>query len=314
MAISGTGTQADPYIVTTIGEVLEKVAEADAYVCLANDIYVKEDVDYREGNTVPIIINCAKFYSTNSGGNYKSIIGYRCIASATYNFNIITIGANTSVDHVGFLSFFNDRTSETVDSNYCDLYCDDSSTVTNCNFSMFIKSSFAKNATLLHGKWESCSFYFDYNGSLTSSGNVENLINPYTNTSDYTVQQGMNKCFIYINNLVRSNWSIENTRLFTGMWNSTIYVKNFDVNHVGMSGYWVNSYMLDQTCRNSILDFHMTYHEAVAFSDWQGFAVTGYNCLYYCNRTRQDTITNGSIRATEAQLRDQQFLLDNGFV
>ena len=61
MAVTGSGTQQDPYMVTTIGEVLEKVAESGKYVCLANNIYVKEDPDYKLGSAVPIIINCTKF-------------------------------------------------------------------------------------------------------------------------------------------------------------------------------------------------------------------------------------------------------------
>ena len=187
MAITGTGTEEDPYIVTTIGEVLEKCAETGAYVCLANDIYVKEDPEYREGSNTPIIINCTKFYSTNSSGNYKSIIGYRCLASQTYNFNIITIGSNVEVDHIGFLSFFNDRSTETINSAYCDLYCDDSSTVTNCNFSLCIKSLIADNPTLLHGKWDSCTFYFYY--TQRTSGFINNVIWPYTNYSNLEESQ-----------------------------------------------------------------------------------------------------------------------------
>jgi uncharacterized Zn finger protein len=43
MAVTGTGTQADPYVVTTYGELVEKAKTSGVYIELANDINIADE-------------------------------------------------------------------------------------------------------------------------------------------------------------------------------------------------------------------------------------------------------------------------------
>lgn len=48
MAVTGTGTQADPFVVTTYAELVEKAAESGAYVKVGNDINITDE--YPDGD------------------------------------------------------------------------------------------------------------------------------------------------------------------------------------------------------------------------------------------------------------------------
>ena len=57
MAITGTGTIADPYVVTTWSELAEKAAESDVYIKIGNDINMNDE--YPEGFSTQFTIKCA---------------------------------------------------------------------------------------------------------------------------------------------------------------------------------------------------------------------------------------------------------------
>jgi len=55
MAYTGTGTQSDPYIVTTYAELVEKAAESGKYVKIGNDIDVL--AEYPNGDVPMLVVN-----------------------------------------------------------------------------------------------------------------------------------------------------------------------------------------------------------------------------------------------------------------
>ena len=58
MAITGTGTQADPYVVTTWDELASKTSETSVYIKLGNNIDM--NTEYPEGLTSGLTVNCAQ--------------------------------------------------------------------------------------------------------------------------------------------------------------------------------------------------------------------------------------------------------------
>lgn len=58
MAITGTGTQVDPYVVTTWAELASKTSETDVYIKLGNNIDM--NTEYPEGLTSGLTVNCAQ--------------------------------------------------------------------------------------------------------------------------------------------------------------------------------------------------------------------------------------------------------------
>ena len=91
MAITGTGTQQDPYIVTTWSELAEKAAESDVYIKIGNDINMNDE--YPEGFSTQFTINCASIDGdgkTIKNLYFKSGRLFYCEGNRTWeNTNII---------------------------------------------------------------------------------------------------------------------------------------------------------------------------------------------------------------------------------
>lgn len=311
MAITGTGTEQDPYIVTTIGEVLEKCAETGAYVCLANDIYVKEDLDYREGISTPFVINCTKFYSENTGTGYKNIYGFRCDGYTAVH--TIQAGANTLVDHIGFLSFFTDKNgiNSYNDGNFYDIYCDSTSNFTNCSFSMFIARGVygAVSPIIYGGNFTECSFYIKCNKiDIPSGGSMpgHGIISPTKILNSYICLKD-----IYIESL-----NANTDEVIKNVDNSTINVQN--LNFKGIYGHYSNnSLTLVKDSSNVICYMDIFYTSNSDFSGFTFSTTSSALCVNFLpgSATRSVTYTNnGSFYATKEQMQDRQFLLDNGFI
>lgn len=83
MAISGTGTAADPYIPTTFADFRTCVGRTGAYVCLTQDIDVSKDSVYKTGITESLKILCRYVYGTAM--TYSSATSYTVGSRCTYN-------------------------------------------------------------------------------------------------------------------------------------------------------------------------------------------------------------------------------------
>lgn len=82
MAVTGTGTQTDPYVITTYGELVEKAAESGAYVKVGNDINITDE--YPDGDMPPLDVK-----SIIDGDN-KTISNWYAIYTNNYN-NVISV-------------------------------------------------------------------------------------------------------------------------------------------------------------------------------------------------------------------------------
>lgn len=83
MAISGTGTAADPYIPTTFADFRTCVGRTGVYVCLMQDIDVSKDSVYKTGITQQLDILCQYVYGTAM--TYSSTTAYVVNDKCTYN-------------------------------------------------------------------------------------------------------------------------------------------------------------------------------------------------------------------------------------
>lgn len=63
MAYTGTGTEQDPYLVSTLSDFLTCAAAADAYVKVISDIDAADDEAYTGIITSPVTVNCRKLYA-----------------------------------------------------------------------------------------------------------------------------------------------------------------------------------------------------------------------------------------------------------
>lgn len=96
--MTGTGTETDPYVVTSFAELLEAIAIENAYVCVGEDLDVSADETYQVGITEPLTLYCAKLYS--EGGTKKKISGLKITAD-----NFLTTAAADAEHTVEYLKF-----------------------------------------------------------------------------------------------------------------------------------------------------------------------------------------------------------------
>ena len=75
--MAGTGTQADPYIITTYTELVEKAAEAGVYVKVDNDINITDE--YPDGDMPTLVVNSPIDGNNKKISNWYKITSGYCV-------------------------------------------------------------------------------------------------------------------------------------------------------------------------------------------------------------------------------------------
>lgn len=128
--MAGTGTQADPYIITTYAELVEKAAESGVHIKVGNDINITDE--YPDGDMPPLIVKSiidgdnktiSNWYALYTNNNKDLIEVYS--TGVIKNLNLQNIYAILSSSR-GFVANANSNTS-----SYC---------FENCNISGVILS------------------------------------------------------------------------------------------------------------------------------------------------------------------------------
>lgn len=149
--MNGAGTQENPYIVTTMGDLITAAGTPGAHVELGGDINVSQDAIYKHGLTSALNFACASF-----DGKQHSISNAK-ISSG----NAITFTGSVVVSNAKFLNYLhvpsNDVPSNgtfTVQSN------SDSAIIQNCDFSFAVAANGYKTLPVSRGQYKNCSLYF----------------------------------------------------------------------------------------------------------------------------------------------------------
>lgn len=120
MSVSGTGTQADPYVVTTWAELVAKAAESDKYVKVANNINVI--AEYPDGDAPTLVLN------SNVDGDNKTINEWYCTGSR------YMISTNNTLHYIKNCIFTNIKTTYHLVSIQVPYGQDSFVVVNNCKF------------------------------------------------------------------------------------------------------------------------------------------------------------------------------------
>ena len=97
MSITGTGTQADPYVVTTYAELVEKAAESGVYIKVGNDINITDE--YPDGDMPPLVVK-----SIIDGDN-KTISNWYAIYTNNYN-NVISVYSSGVIKNLNLQNIY----------------------------------------------------------------------------------------------------------------------------------------------------------------------------------------------------------------
>lgn len=151
---TGTGTEADPYMVDTIADLYECAAIPGAYVCIADDISASSDDEYAAGTDQPLVIRCARLYGADDGRKVSGL----AVGEGAKNL-IKHDGEGTSeMELVSFVDCVFTRplteTSQTTDLLF------ENMTIKDCDFSYAIRQASVLGANVLvGGDIETSSFY-----------------------------------------------------------------------------------------------------------------------------------------------------------
>lgn len=128
MAVTGTGTQADPYVVTTYGSLVDKASEADVFIELANDINI--EAEYPEHNAPRVYVGSR----TIIDGKNKKISNWMnggegnfCIGNSTSNdyesqFRNLTFANINTPSGVNFIHYDCSRDGQNPHFYNCKFY------------------------------------------------------------------------------------------------------------------------------------------------------------------------------------------------
>lgn len=170
---TGTGTQEDPYVVSTMADFITYAATASVYVKLANDIDVSQDATYRDGLTSPIYVDCSEL--DLDGHTVKNFI-----VSAAYAIFIEASGS--AIKNGKILNFVHRATGNTGT-----IQSSQASSVSEVDFSFTRVSNGYRPIAVSASNTEivRCSFYVNENGTGTiansnvfvfGSGSTKNAI------------------------------------------------------------------------------------------------------------------------------------------
>lgn len=184
MSITGTGTQADPYVVTTYAELVEKAAESGTYVKVGNDINITDE--YPDGDMPPLQVN-----SPIDGDGHVISNWYRTVGAL-----IIDITDNSHVDNLTIKNIY-----VTYEGDIFSLSANNTWKFNNCKFSGYV-SGWLYSSVSPYNHFKNCSF----NIKTGITGN------------DYLMQSNCLNCYIHIHfiknggNGLWGNWAkVENS-------------------------------------------------------------------------------------------------------
>ena len=197
MAVTGTGTQADPYVVTTYAELVEKAAESGVYVKVGNDINITDE--YPEGNMPNLVVK-----SIIDGDN-KTISNWYALYTDNYN-NLIEVYSTGIIKNLNLQNIYAILSSSrgfvananSNDSSYCFENCNISGVILSgsffygyycrylmkdCSVNLLFKNSakfidisqaYMKDAEInnCYVKLKSESNYYLFNSSASSASNL----------------------------------------------------------------------------------------------------------------------------------------------
>lgn len=151
--MTGTGTQADPFLVDSFGDFLSAVSTVGAFVKVAKDIDVSMDEEYKNGMTEPIMIRCAHLYADEKA----SISGVHVQAA---NLITVSVSEDIVVENVDFLNCLH-RVAASGGATVRSTSNANQATFRNCNFSIAKNVGSYGQQMTRDNEFDHCSFFVE---------------------------------------------------------------------------------------------------------------------------------------------------------
>ena len=176
---------------------------------------------------------------------------------------------------------------------------------------MFIKRTRygAKSPIIYGGNFTECSFYIECSKFDTSESAGDSI-------TDILAPTKILNSYIYLKDIYITSVRTNSGNFISNIDNSTIYLENLNF-YAPYGPYSNNTLYLLNNCTRVICLIELFYRSNVDFEKFSFNATSSALCVTFLNgsATRSVVYTNnGSFYATKDQMKDRQFLLDNGFI
>ena len=190
MAYTGTGTQDDPYLVSTLTDFLTCAKMSNKYVKVISDIDAADDENYTGEITETVLISS---FTTVYADEEKTISGITCTSDKLFQF-----GESSFMENICFSNMEHKPVNATT---VYEIYAGKNTQIRNVKLSsrISIVSNRAVSLYLLYNSGNSQNSYTEF--ALDITLNVLKL----SNTTLFPSRNILNKCNITIRNMTISN-------------------------------------------------------------------------------------------------------------
>lgn len=276
MAITGTGTEQDPYIVTTYDELVEKAAESGKFVKIGNDINIT--AEYPSGDMPTLVVEANIDGDGKTVSNwYKTTSGY-CITwtsgSSAVQIKNLVIG-NIYIT-AAVTAFFYDA-GHTV------------APFLNCKFYGVLYNYFKDGIT---STLKDCSLNLDLRKELTDSGatiaNFDGI--------------AFNNCYVRLKDTAATRTQ---RSLFPNFYTNPFAKDSYF--EIVTTAEWMTQYLQGQGAENSVFDIRSS-------ATWTWGNATGYSCSIFRLSSAPNFTGSNNIKAVEEEYwLDVEYLAEIGF-
>lgn len=289
MAYTGTGTEADPYVVTNLTDFITCVDKGESYVKVGADIDAKDDENYTGELTDAIHFKCAKLYA-DSPKTIRGVTVYSNDFLRLYNGQ----GYIRLIENLNFL----DCTHKLVPGNKSHFIYIGTSTasyveIKKCHFSVRIVHEKTTDLNYRIGGdydyFTNCALNIDFNDNMLNIG------------TEYAVERASN-CNFIIRNLK------EAFPYFDYIRHSSVIMENFSTSRILLPLAYLSEYSYFAFVNSKFSQGGSTTGMALSNKDHGPTLIT-------CEKPSGDyNIAVPLIEITPEQLRDKEYLTSIGFL
>ena len=318
MAYTGTGTEADPFVVSTYSDLKYVTDNNGSYgyywVKIADDINCADDPNYTGVQTTPLYVTQAHIYADTP----------KCIEGLTVNAEYFMYTSSSSATYINNIYFKNCVFKATSNNSaiYMDRYSMGMGNFTNCKFSMIVNLGSFSASLFRMSAFTNCAGYFKVINTDTDA-----VIAPHASSSTTTPQVSLTNSNFIVDGL---KTKLEYSCILNGgtdsaylprmqLTTSSLIYKNCYFNGAGGTLYLNYTFGQIATCVDGsyVALLNPSFSGTVTAISGASYPYSSAFSLFAIddtNVTLNDTTSNGIGTCYTSNLADKEWLLSVGFL
>lgn len=174
MAYTGTGTQQDPYLVSTFADFLTCIAQTNAYVKITADIDASQEEAYQSAITSPISLNAKKIYADT----LLKIENFAVTGSNVFYANLF---GQTEIENINFRNIVFKQTANSYLFRKSAVSNVQKPIFRNCQFSFVVSAGSYYTVIAQETIFQKCAVYAEFQyTSYSTSTNLDTIAGSVT--------------------------------------------------------------------------------------------------------------------------------------